>query len=93
MVKGWQLRAEIAVARRIVESKQRKQKKDNRASFKGMVSNRFMFMDKHRVTTGTMHVWTDDSIPSDSTPVDAEEEDSRQKRRDCSGLFDETPGK
>jgi hypothetical protein len=91
MVKGWQRRAEIAVARR-VESKQRKQKKDNRASFKGMVSNLFMLMDKHHVTTGTMHVWTD-VIPSDSPPVDADEEDSRQKRRDCSGSFDETPGK
>jgi F-box domain len=58
MVQGWQRRAEIAVARR-VESKQRKQKKNDRANVKGMVSNLMSQMDKvyRRVattaTTGT----------------------------------------
>jgi hypothetical protein len=73
MVQGWQRRAEIAVARR-VESKQRKQKKHDRANVKGMVSNLMLQMDKvyRRVdntacdsgnTSGTLHVWTED-VPS-----------------------------
>ena len=86
MVKGWQRRAEIAVARR-VESKQKKQKKDNRANFKGMVSNLFLLMDKHNNrAVGTIHVWTTDAIPSS-------DDTKRQKRPACSGSFDETPGK
>ena len=95
MVKGnWQRRAEIGEARKVA-AKQKKHKKDDRANFKGMVSNLFTLMDKHQVTSGTLHVWTD-VIPSDSPPVldlYAEEEDSKQKRRIRSGSSNETPGK
>lgn len=94
MVRGnWQRRVEQTEARKAV-AKQRRQKKDNRASFKGMVSNLFTQMDQHRVSTGTIHVWTD-TIPSDSPPIldlYEEEEDILQQKlkRGRSGSFQET---
>lgn len=65
MVKGnWQRRIEQSEARKIV-SKQNRQKKDNRANFKAMVSNFIKLMDDqhHPCVQGTLHIWTD-TIPS-----------------------------
>ena len=60
MVKGnWQRRIEQAEARKIV-SKQNRQKKNNRANYKAMVSNCIKLLDDHRVPTdGTLHIWTE----------------------------------
>ena len=59
MVRGnWQRRVEQTEARKAV-AKSRRQKKDNRANFKTMVANLVTQMDKHRVSNGTIHVWTD----------------------------------
>lgn len=67
MVKGnWQRRIEQVEARKIV-SKQMRQKKDNRATFKAMVSNLIKVMDVHRVPNGTLHIWTE-AIPVTSSP-------------------------
>ncbi|KAI2494118.1 hypothetical protein MHU86_20431 [Fragilaria crotonensis] len=66
MVRGnWQRRVEQTEARKAV-AKTRRQKKDNRATFKTMVANLVTQMDKHRVSTGTIHVWTD-TLPTTTT--------------------------
>ncbi|KAI2494113.1 hypothetical protein MHU86_20426 [Fragilaria crotonensis] len=96
MVKGnWQRRIEQVEARKIV-SKQMRQKRDNRANFKAMVSNLIKVMDVHRVPNGTLHIWTE-AMPVTSSPggtpsteVDDCVSNTRQGRPSRSGSLGET---
>lgn len=91
MVRGnWQRRVEQVEARKAV-AKQNKQKKDNRANFKAMVSNLIVLLDKYTVTSsGTLHIWTE-VMPTGVPPIvesyDDTVEDSKLKRRSHSGSF------
>jgi hypothetical protein len=85
MVRGWQKRVEETAARRVA-GKQRRQKKDTRASFKAMVAVLLAEIDKHRHSDETVfHIWTD-AIPSDLAPIrdsnsmDADDEPKRKSK-------------
>jgi len=93
MVRGWQRRVEIAGARR-VESKQRKQKQNNRSNYKTLVQSLLAFLEQHSQMierradpTWKLHIWTD-IIPSDSAPLFEmdEEQDTKGKRHGRSFL-------
>lgn len=71
MVRGnYQRRIEAADARKLA-AKQRKQRRDNRGTYKAMVLELFSSLDRHdfqSTTTSVIHVWID-SAPSDSPPL------------------------